>query len=143
MCRSMSSWRRPRPRFPILRPGGWASPRAARATRRNGPDAANEAARSCDVLLALGTRFDDRPTSSWIPGMTYSIPPTRLIHVDIDVAEIGRNYPAEVGIVGDIELVLRQLLGAMEGREAESRERHAAWTDRLADTKRRWADFLH
>ena len=119
-----------------------ASPLSLGATGRNGPHAANEAARSCDVLLALGTRFDDRPTSSWIPGMTYSIPPTRLIHVDLDVAEIGRNYPAEVGIVGDIELVLRQLLGALEGREAESRERHTAWTDRLAALKAEWGTFL-
>lgn len=119
-----------------------ASPLSLGATGRNGPHAANEAARSCDVLLALGTRFDDRPTSSWIPGMTYSIPPTRLIHVDVDVAEIGRNYPAEVGIVGDIELVLRQLLAALDGRAAESRERHAAWTNRLAGLKTDWGAFL-
>lgn len=119
-----------------------ASPLSLGATGRNGPHAANEAARSCDVLLALGTRFDDRPTSSWIPGMTYSIPPTRLVHVDVDVAEIGRNYPAEVGIVGDIELVLRQLLAALDGRAAESRERHAAWTNRLAGLKTDWGAFL-
>jgi acetolactate synthase I/II/III large subunit len=119
-----------------------ASPLSLGATGRNGPHAANEAARSCDVLLALGTRFDDRPTSSWIPGMTYSIPPTRLIHVDVDVAEIGRNYPAEVGIVGDIELVLRQLLAAFEGREGEARERHAEWTNRLAALKDEWRTFL-
>ena len=119
-----------------------ASPLSLGATGRNGPDAANEAARSCDVLLALGTRFDDRPTSSWIPGMTYSIPPSRLIHVDLDAAEIGRNYPAEVGIVGDIELVLRQLLAVLEGREAESLERHQAWTDGLASRKEEWSAFV-
>jgi acetolactate synthase-1/2/3 large subunit len=119
-----------------------SSPLSLGATGRNGPHAANEAARTCDVLLALGTRFDDRPTSSWIPGMTYSIPPTSLIHVDIDVAEIGRNYPAEVGIVGDIELVLRQLLAALEGRDDEARQRHAAWTDRLAQMKDEWNGHL-
>jgi acetolactate synthase-1/2/3 large subunit len=118
------------------------SPLSLGATGRNGPHAANEAARSCDVLLALGTRFDDRPTSSWIPGMTYSIPPTRLIHVDLEAAEIGRNYPAEVGIVGDIELVLRQLLAAMEGRDAAARQRHAPWTDRLARMKDEWNGHL-
>jgi acetolactate synthase-1/2/3 large subunit len=118
------------------------SPLSLGATGRNGPHAANEAARTCDALLALGTRFDDRPTSSWIPGMTYAIPPTSLIHVDLEVAEIGRNYPAEVGIVGDIELVLRQLLAALEGREAEARERHAAWTDRLARMKDDWNGYL-
>lgn len=119
-----------------------ASPLSLGATGRNGPHAANEAARSCDVLLALGTRFDDRPTSSWIPGMTYSIPPTRLIHVDLEATEIGRNYPAEVGIVGDIELVLRQLLAALEERGAEARVRHASWTNRLAGMKQDWNGYL-
>jgi acetolactate synthase-1/2/3 large subunit len=119
-----------------------SSPLSLGATGRNGPHAANEAARSCDVLLALGTRFDDRPTSSWIPGMTYSIPPTKLIHVDIDATEIGRNYPPAVGIVGDVELVARQLLAALEGREDDARRRHAAWTDRLADLKGEWTEFL-
>ena len=118
------------------------SPLSLGATGRNGPHAANEAARTCDVLLALGTRFDDRPTSSWIPGMTYSIPPTRLIHVDLEATEIGRNYPAEVGIVGDIELVLRQLLESLEGRHAEARDRHAPWTARLASMKADWNDHL-
>ena len=112
------------------------------ATGRNGPHAANEAARSCDVLLALGTRFDDRPTSSWIPGMTYSIPPTRLIHVDVDVTEIGRNYPPEVGIVGDVGLVVRQLLEAVSGREEAARGNHQAWIDGLAALKDEWTDFL-
>ena len=118
------------------------SPLSLGATGRNGPDAANEAARSCDVLLALGTRFDDRPTSSWIPGMTYSIPPTKLIHVDLEAAELGRNYPAEVGIVGDIELVLRQLIDALAGHEAASRKRHAQWTDGLAARKEAWNGYL-
>ncbi len=112
------------------------------ATGRNGPYAANEAARNCDVLLALGTRFDDRPTSSWIPGMTYSIPPTRLIHVDLDASEIGRNYPPEVGIVGDVKLVLDQLLAAFEGREGEVRGRHGQWIDHLARLKAEWTDAL-
>lgn len=119
-----------------------SSPLSLGATGRNGPHPANEAARSCDVLLALGTRFDDRPTSSWIPGMTYSIPPTRLIHVDVEVSEIGRNYPPEVGIVGDVGLVLRQLLEAVDGREEAARANHEAWLDRLGALKRDWTDFL-
>jgi acetolactate synthase-1/2/3 large subunit len=112
------------------------------ATGRNGPYPANEAARACDVLLALGTRFDDRPTSSWIPGMTYSIPPTRLIHVDVDVTEIGRNYPAEVGIVGDVRLVLEQLLEAIEGGRSGARARHQPWLDHLASLREEWNGFL-
>jgi acetolactate synthase-1/2/3 large subunit len=56
-------------------------------TGRNGPYMANAACRNADVILALGTRFDDRATSAWLPGLTYRIPPTRLIHVDIDPNE--------------------------------------------------------
>ncbi len=67
-------------------------------TGRNGTYPANQAARTADVILALGTRFDDRATSSWLPGYTYAIPPTKLIHVDIDPQELGRNYPVSVGI---------------------------------------------
>jgi len=61
--------------------------------RRNGTLQANRATRNADVVLALGTRFDDRSTSSWLDGYTYAIPPTRLIHVHGDADEIGRNYP--------------------------------------------------
>src|SRR6201986_2807186 len=51
---------------------------------RNGGYHANHATRQADVLLALGVRFDDRTSSSWLPGYSFTIPPTKLIHVDID-----------------------------------------------------------
>jgi acetolactate synthase I/II/III large subunit len=69
---------------------------------------ATEAARSADVILAIGARFNDLHTGSWIPGYVYNIPPTRLIQVDIDPEEIGRNYPVEIGIVGDAKTFLAQ-----------------------------------
>ena len=47
---------------------------------------ATEATRNADVILALGTRFSDIHCSSWVPGYTYNIPPTKLIHVDLDSA---------------------------------------------------------
>ncbi|MEA2549577.1 MAG: acetolactate synthase large subunit [Chloroflexota bacterium] len=111
-------------------------------TGRNGPYAANRAARESDVLLALGTRFDDRPTSSWAPGVTYSIPPTRLIHVDIDPQEIGRNYPVEIGIVGDVRTVLRQLIEAVRPRAEEARNRHAQWRTAAEGWKASWERAL-
>ena len=76
---------------------------------RNGTLQANRAARHADVILALGTRFDDRSTSSWLPGYTYAIPPARLIHVHGDPAEIGRNYPATLGISAHVATVVGQL----------------------------------
>ncbi len=60
---------------------------------RNGSYAANDATKHADVILALGFTFDDRATSAWLDGYTLSIPPSRLIQIDIDPAELGRNYP--------------------------------------------------
>jgi len=100
---------------------------------RNGTYMANQAGRSCDVLLALGTRFDDRASSAWLPGVSYEIPPTRLIHVDLDPHELGRNYPATVGIVADARQVLRQMLGLLDahgdrpGDTSEWRAQIAGW----------------
>jgi len=63
-----------------------------------------------DVLLAVGMRFADESTSSYRQGITYAIPPTRLIHIDLDPTEIGKNYPVEVGIVADAKAGLTALL---------------------------------
>jgi acetolactate synthase-1/2/3 large subunit len=98
--------------------GHSASPLYLGATGRNGTYQANRAARSADVILALGTRFDDRSTSSWLPGYTYSIPPTRLIQVDIDPAELGRNYPVALGVAANPKDVLGQLGDALRQRGA-------------------------
>lgn len=104
------------------------------ATGRNGPYAANAACRNADVILALGTRFDDRATSAWLPGFTYRIPPTRLIHVDIDPAEIGRNFQPAVGIIAGARLALEQLLAHRPDR-ALGRE---AWLARIDGWRKKW-----
>jgi acetolactate synthase-1/2/3 large subunit len=85
---------------------------------RNGTLQANRATRNADVILALGTRFDDRSASSWLDGYTYAIPPARLIHVHGDPAEIGRNYPAALGIGALVSAVLSQLRSALLARQA-------------------------
>jgi acetolactate synthase-1/2/3 large subunit len=114
--------------------GHSASPLYLGATGRNGTYQANRAARSADVILALGTRFDDRSTSSWLPGYTYSIPPTRLIQVDIDPAELGRNYPVALGIVANPKDVLGQLGDALHQRSAD--QQHGG--PREAPGRSRW-----
>jgi len=68
--------------------------------------------RTADVILALGTRFADETTCSYKDAVAFSIPKTKLIHVDTDAGEIGKNYPCEVGIVGDLVQVSRQILAA-------------------------------
>jgi acetolactate synthase-1/2/3 large subunit len=105
------------------------------ATGRNGSYMANAACRNADVILALGTRFDDRATSAWLPGFTYSIPPTKLIHVDIDASEIGRNFQPAIGMIGDAKIVLQQLLAA---RRTDIADRSEPWLERIARWRTRW-----
>lgn len=108
------------------------------ATGRNGTSTTNQATRNADVILALGTRFDDRATSAWLPGYTYSIPPTQLIHVDVDPQEIGRNYPATVGIVGDARLALEDLQRRLLPHQQDVRVGHAAWNDQISAWAHEW-----
>ncbi|AMV11193.1 thiamine pyrophosphate-binding protein [Geobacillus thermoleovorans] len=69
----------------------------------------NDMCRNADVILALGTRFSEADCSSWEPEYTFNIPETKLIHIDIDPNEIGRNYPTELGIVADVKQALTVL----------------------------------
>lgn len=105
-------------------------------TGRNGTYAANKAARSADVVLALGTRFDDRATSSWVPGVTWSIPPARLIHVDIDSQEFGRNYQPELAVLADTaEFAAGLLATAAQDPPPEHRQ---GWLEETRAWKRQW-----
>ena len=83
---------------------------------RNGAYPANEAGRRADVVIAIGARFDDRSASSWLPGYSWNFPHTKLIHVDVDGGELGRNYPPDIGILADARTFLRQLLAEIERR---------------------------
>jgi acetolactate synthase-1/2/3 large subunit len=105
------------------------------ATGRNGSYMANAACRNADVILALGTRFDDRATSAWLPGFTYNIPSSKLIHVDIDASEIGRNFEPALGIVGDAKAVLQQILDGLRGNTGVSKEK---WLERIHGWRGRW-----
>ena len=83
----------------------------------------NHAIQEADLLIALGMRFDDRVTGNLA---TYARD-SRKIHVDIDPSEINKNVTVDVGIVGDLGEVLRQLLDRVERRPNE------AWFDRIAE----------
>lgn len=111
---------------------------------RNGTYQANHACRQADVLLALGVRFDDRTSSSWLPGYSFTIPPTRLIHVDIDPDEIARNYPVALGLMADVRTFLRQISAALDARKITKQvsSGRAAWLDKIAGYKREWEDFV-
>ena len=80
-----------------------------------GSPTANRLAREADVILAVGTRFPETDSSSWEHGVTFSIPPTRLIHIDIDPNEPGRNYPAAIAATSDAALALGAISEAYGG----------------------------
>ena len=63
-----------------------------------------------DVILGLGTRFGEADSSSWYQGVTFDPDKTTFLQIDIDPNEIGRNYPVEIGAVGDLKIGLKQIL---------------------------------
>ena len=76
----------------------------------HGSYAANMGLTDCDLLIALGVRFDDRVTGR----LAAFAPHAKVIHVDIDPAEIGKNRAADLPIVGDLRRVLSKLNAALE-----------------------------
>src|SRR5947209_2930631 len=106
-----------------------------------GTPIANETCRTADLIVAIGTRLAEANSSSWDPRFTFDIPPTRLIHIDIDFAEIGRNFPTELGVVADSRMALSAIGAAARGKShaarGDLRERIAAGRASFASN---WAD---
>jgi len=73
----------------------------------------NQTCLEADYVFALGTRFKEADCSSWYPGFTFNIGAngneTKVIHIDIEPQEIGRNYPTEIGVVADAKAALKVL----------------------------------
>jgi acetolactate synthase-1/2/3 large subunit len=86
----------------------------------------NMAVEDADLIIGLGMRFDDRITGR--PG-TFA-PNARVVHVDIDESQIGRNVPVEVGLVGDVKTVLKALIPLVQGVNREP------WMTQIATLKR-------
>ena len=102
---------------------------------RSGAGHANKAAGECDVLIAIGTHFSDIDTGGWtlfdIPGKT------RLIHIDIDPEEIGRNYPVDVGLYSDAKLAIEALIEELKSKGLKS-DRFGAWRGELDRWRGDW-----
>jgi acetolactate synthase-1/2/3 large subunit len=110
---------------------------------RNGAYPANEAGRRADLVVAIGARFDDRSASSWLPGYSWNFPVSKLVHVDIDPAELGRNYPPDLAIAADARTFLRQLLAELERRSLNAvgaARRH--WLAEIAQWRTAWDEFV-
>jgi acetolactate synthase-1/2/3 large subunit len=87
-----------------------------------GTPIANEMCRTADLILAVGTRLAEASSSSWDPRFTFAIPPGRLMHIDIDPAEIGRNFPTEFGVVADAKKALASLAEAARDGGSPTRD---------------------
>ncbi|MFX1315100.1 MAG: thiamine pyrophosphate-binding protein [Promethearchaeota archaeon] len=97
-------------------------------------------ASNADVLLAVGCRFADETASSYKQGVSFSIPPTKLIHIDIDPHEIGKNYPVSVGIVGDAKSCLKQIIEELGDFSKEYKTSN--YFQEMQDERKKWFKFL-
>ncbi len=101
---------------------------------------ATEAARNADVILAVGARFNDLHTGSWLKGYVYNVPPTKIIQVDIDPEEIGRNLPVEIGMVGDAKAFLGQATRIARAKGARHMSADA-WRREIDGWRMEWRNF--
>jgi len=96
----------------------------------HGTVTANYAVHECDLLINLGARFDDRVTGK----LKAFAPHARVIHADVDPAEIGKNVEPLIPIVGDVKHVADGLVKELQGMEW-SPEQTAEWRARIAERK--------
>lgn len=89
---------------------------------------ANYAVCECDVLIAVGTRFDDRVTGK----VETFAPEAKIIHIDIDQAEFGKNVRVDVAVRGDVRRVLKRLLAVLKGAA------HPAWLEKVNTWKKEY-----
>ena len=90
----------------------------------HGRQVANYALNNCDVLLAIGTRFSDRVTGK----LSEFGAKTKVVHVDIDSSEIGKNVKGRVGLVGDAWTVVHALIAGLQ-----KRPKAATWKERIIE----------
>ena len=84
---------------------------------------ANNAMQNCDVLLAVGARFDDRVTGK----LSTFAQNAKVIHADIDPAEIGKNRYADVAVIGDVRETIKALIPALATALAKGRADLSPW----------------
>ena len=95
----------------------------------HGRKVSNDSVNEADLLIAIGVRFSDRTTGR----LDSFVPDTKVIHIDIDPAEIGKNVPVDLPIVGDARNVLASLNKTLEGYNASADVNK--WTDMIKQRK--------
>lgn len=109
------------------------------AVGQTGTTCGNSITASADVVVSIGCRFTDWSASSYAKGVSFSIPPGKLIHIDLDPREIGKTYPTEVGIVADAKVALEALLSMLS--DSDSKKALSKRENFLADVAKAKADW--
>lgn len=91
----------------------------------HGTKAANKAVNECDTMILIGARVGDRAVRS----PSFLSRNAQIIHIDIDPAEIGKNIPADIPLVGDCKSILAEMNGKIQGRKRE------AWLEEVKSIK--------
>jgi len=113
----------------------------AQHTGSNGTSCGNHMTSTADVILAVGTRFAEQTSSSFLHGASFSVPPTRIYQIDIDPREIGKNYPVEVGVISDARTGIQSLTEALTDRKAGFPDRKAYLAE-LASERESWDSMI-
>ena len=92
---------------------------------------ANMAVRNCDLLIAIGARFDDRVTGK----IEEFAPHAEIIHIDIDPSAISKNVVVDIPIVGDVRTVLNQLLRELEEKPKPDMKQRKKWLKQIEEWK--------
>ncbi|WP_296797806.1 acetolactate synthase large subunit [uncultured Methanobrevibacter sp.] len=95
----------------------------------HGRKVSNDSVNECDLLIAIGIRFSDRTTGR----LDSFVPDSKVIHIDIDPAEIGKNVDVDLPIVGDAKNILNSLNNLFKGYKASNEVN--AWTDKIKQRK--------
>ncbi len=103
-----------------------------------GTAVAAEFCAQADVLLAVGCRFTDATASSYRQGVSFAIPPTQLIQIDVDPREIGKNYPVTLGLIGDARRTLHAIHEAFMAAGPAVAYAQAEYTQAVAQTRAAW-----
>ncbi len=96
-----------------------------------------EVASKADVILALGTRFADETTCSYRKGVAFNFPDTKLIQVDIDAHELGKNYKADVGIIANAKDAAEKILDNFGDFKVNK-----AYLDEIKELRKKWFEYV-
>jgi acetolactate synthase I/II/III large subunit len=99
---------------------------------RSGFECAARASRESDLIVAVGARFSDNNTANWRKGSIYNIETTKIVQVDVDNGEIGRNFPVSLGLVSDSKLFLQDLAAACKSKV------DGGWLSRVQGFRDEW-----